>query len=431
MKRRSIPFIAILLLLSSSRSWAQTLVESEGETPAAIASPEKENRAVVRFAAVVQYVDGSIERVDASKARAALAFGAAIYEDERIQLGPDATLKIVTRQECVVVFHGEGLALAANREKPWRAKSAALRWICPEGKSETFVFQNLRYKLTGGEVLFEGPKLLMIAGQLRSSRTPEGGFSPRTLYTAENGAYLRAAKQSERTNWELNRSRKPPKETTKWAEPVVAHEPPEPAREKRERLLVGPFGAGGMIGFDVTPLGKEDLSGDGGRLQYHQKLDSGRSLVTAISLREFGTENRHGGSLSVGSTSIDTFAGLLEFGLRTQHDRIFSSFFRVGGGYLTSKIKVNRSDIGFASETEYEFYVASLTGGFDAIYCPSWLGSLGLNVGLEGQLLQSLGRGAKNDLDNFVPSSYPEESREPWSLTAFSVNLMLGLVYEF
>lgn len=420
-KRSPVPFIIAIVFAASLASAQDEAAEVPGQN-----EPEK---SLIRFAGVSQFAEGMIERIDASKARTPVSYQTAIYEDDRIQMSAGSTLKIVTRQDCIVVFHGEGLALAANREKPWRAKTSAVRWICPEGKSETFVFQNIRYKLTSGEVLIDGSKLLLVSGQLRASRTPEGGFAVRKLYSFDKGTYTIATAQDERASWEFHRSRKPPKESAAWPEPT--REIPEAAEVKTRRFLFGIVGSGGQVGYDVTPLGQDDMGGEGGRFQFHTKLESGRSFISSLTLGEFSSPNSQGSGTMVGKISNNVFLALLDFGLRSRHDRVFSSFFRAGGGVASTKIHVNRSDLGYVSENEYEFYVASLAGGFDAIYCPSWLGSLGLTAGVEAQLLHSLARGAKNTRVSSTPVSYPEESREPSSLTVFSVALMLGLAYEF
>ena len=132
-----------------------------------------------------------------------------------------------------------------------------------------------------------------------------------------------------------------------------------------------------------------------------------------------------------GKISNDLSIFLLEAGYRLKHDAVFSTYFRGGGGVVYPKITVNRLDIGFASENRYEFYVLSVSGGIDAIFCPSWLGSIGFYGGLEGQLLQSVARGGKKSYGQYVPIAYPEESREPSSLTSFTIDLMLGFVYQF
>lgn len=421
-------------LILASFAHAQTTPDGESpeanEPPSPEAPAPKDQKALIRYSGVVQFADGSIERVDASKARTQVAHGAAIYEDERLQLGESATLKIVTRQDCIAVLHGEGLALASNREKPWRLKAQAVRWICPEGKSETFVYQNLPYRITSGEVLLAGNKLIVLKGQLRTSKTPQGGFAARTSYTFAAGAYSRSEPQDEKTNRAFHLSRKPPKESVAWPEPPEEEKPPEP---KLSRLVFGPVSSGGQIGYDVTPLGEENLSGMGGRLQFHRRLESGRSLLVALTIRDMMNEERREKSAPtpVGKVSNDLFVMLLEAGARTKHEAIVSTFYRFGAGLAQPKIFVNRQDIGYSSDDKYEFWVVSATGGLDAIYCPPVFDSIGVTAGIEAQLIQSLGRGARESLGTHMPTSYPEESREPWSLTLFSLNLMLGLVYQF
>lgn len=422
---RDLLFITSLGLAVTSV--AQTDSETtETQEPAPVV--ERDKKSLIRYSGVVQYSDGTSERIDASKTRTPLAFGATIYEDERLQIGQDATLKIVTRQECIAVFHGAAVAQASNREKPWRTKAEAVRWICPEGRSETFVAQNLRYKITSGEVLIEGSKVIVLKGELRAAKTPAEGFALRTVYQVANGTFTAAPGQDEGTNWRFHRSRKPPRESTPWTEPVREEAPPPPATS---RFIFGPMGGNGMVGYDVTPLGQEELNGGGGRIQLHRRSGERGSLVGALTIRDLQDPTVKNSTLLAGKVTNDLSVFLLEGGWRSKHDSIFSPFFRAGGGLVYSRVNVNRQDIGYASENRYEFYVLSLAGGLDAIYCPTWLGSIGVYGGMEAQLMQSIGRGEKREYGQYSPTSYPEESREPWSLTTFVVNVMLGLVYQY
>lgn len=439
MKTIYLPFILTGLIVATVATIANAQpVAQPPETEAGAEIPkDQDKKALIRYSGVVQYADGSLERVDASKAKAPVAFGLTIYEDDRLQLGADSTLKIVTRQECIAVFHGEGVALASNREKPWRLKTNAVRWICPEGKIDTFQFQNFRYRITGGEVLIAGDKLILLSGELRATKTPEGGFTARTLYVLTNGTYSKVEPQDERAAWTFNQSRKPPKESTKWVEPKLPEVPPATKEQKKSRLLFTPVFGGAYLGYDVSSLNENEAKSEGGRIQYMRRLESGRSFLASISVRGVNPQDDTGGGSGSGSgpspktVSNDAFLMLLEGGWRDRHDSVFSSYLRLGAGYAKSRISVNRQDVNYRSETTYEFGVISAAGGVDVIYCPSIFDTLGLTAGIEAQGIQSLSRLGRESNANFSNTGSPPEAKEPSSLSMFGINIMLGLVYQF
>ena len=383
---------------------------------------------LIRVAAVAQYVRGKTERVDISQVHTPVEHGTPIYENDRIQLGADAILKFVTRPSCVGVAYGPGVVLAAHRELAWRIQAQALRWICPEGAHETFVLDGAQVDVQpGSEVLVDGRRLLILRGGVSSDSKLLAATTQPVLFGLSGKIWSPSDSATALDLWNLNHSRIPPLESLPWVRPRDADRPIQ------SRYVLGPLGGPGGVRYDNSDINQNDLDGDGARLQGQWRRGE-RSLIAALTYRNArnsSQNNQQGPPTASHSSELDLF--IVEMGYRTHHDRWWSPYYRAGVGRAKAKVQISRPDFGYYSRNEYDFYVVSAAGGIDVFLTPSWLRSVALYGGLEGQVIQSVARDQRKQLDapGGNPSGTPSEAQEPWSLTSFGVNVMLGLALQF
>ena len=391
-------------------------------------SPAKQN-SIIHFSGVVQNTRGRSEKVEVSGMRTVLEHGAPIYEDERIQSGADARLKIVTRSGCTAVFYGQGLAIAANYEKPWRSRESAVRWICPESASETFVVNGNRFELRQGEVLIVGTKLMVLKGDLKSAKNPTATFAAREIYSINNGAWTPEASQPELERWKFNQSHPPPREASSWSKPAVTEPPPD------SRFILGPLGGSTNVTYDNSNINQNGLSGDGFRIQYHRRKNQ-HSQIFAIAGRWASerSQNYSGQSQPKAQSNLETY--LVEYGYRMNHDHWWSPVARVGLGQTKAKVfNAVQSGNNLTSNYQTSLYVVSLAGGLDTLLTPSWFRPFGFYAGAEAQVIQSFLRGERANVDSgFSGAGTPPTSTEagqPSSMTAVSINIAMGLVFQW
>ena len=396
---------------------------------------------LIRFAALVQFSSGPVDRIDSQRMRSTLEFKTPIYEGDRFVLGDGAVLKLVSRNDCVAVIYGGAQGLAPEMEKPWRLKAPATRWICPAGAHDTVVINGARFSVggevgsnEGGELFIDGERLLVLSGHVELVKMP--GALPRLapLVFTRDGWSRETPEPPPSSVWRMNQKRKPPVESFSFA---MASDPPPPKPEaKKTRFILGPTGGSGSMSFDKGQLDKKGLSVDGARLQMQRKRGNG----SLIALVEFGSAQENSGNCQNGCPETNAHGNFfnLQLGYRFNHDRWWSPFVRGGGGVNHARVFVNTQGAGnfFSSDVDYEFYMLSLAAGFDAYYSPRWLGigsaGGGFYGGVDIDAARSLGRGARAVKNQSSSGSLSTSlADEPWGLTTFNLQLMLGLMLLF
>lgn len=395
---------------------------------------------LIRFAGLVQYVKGTADRIESSQSRTPLSFQMPLYEGERLQVAPGSTLKIVTRSGCTAVFYEQSRVVTPHVDKPWRVRAKALRWICPEGSGEKVELGPALLQIdaqSGGEFVLNDSRLLVLRGSVNSQVAEKG--QPQALPNhrllefrdpktpgAPTAQWVSVEPEpSPYETWLFNEQLDSPKESQ------VLEKPDRPITS---RWILTPVIGRGQIQYDQSGLNQKDLNGDGARIQMQHRWNAG-SLIVAIAfwgLRDKSRQSSPGNPPPPGASSeIESF--VLDAGYRFSHDRWWSPYFRAGLSVDKAKVQISRPDINYYSHSEYPFY--SLTGSFgiDAMYRPRWLNWFGLYAAAEAFLTQSLGRGARSNLDNnnWYTGPLPSEANEPWRLTEFGARIMLGTMLQF
>ncbi len=427
--------LLIAIALGSVTASAQESPGEEAETETEFEASKEGSlaeKSLIRFAALTQFVEGDVNKLDAQKVRTPVDFRTPIYEGERIQVARGGMLKLVTQSGCIAVFYGESTVLSPNREKPWRFKSEAVRWICPEGAKESVVSRGLPLEINSGEFFQDGRRLLVLRGQVstKESELP----TSRMLQFQNRGFKIVQPEPSSFDLWSFNEKRRPPQESTAVPKP----ETPKPKKieaPKNVRIIVGPTGGGGRLIYDNDSLSEDHLDSEGGRLQTHIRWGQG-SFILLYRHQSLNADYNKGGAGITPSEGVhnDSELDALEFGYRFNHDRWWSPYFRLGVGAEKPKIFVSLpgATSAYFSGTEYEFWMLTAAAGIDAQYSPQWLNWFGVYASADLNLQQSLGRGARKVFHEFNSSQGDvPEAGEPWRLTSVSLQLMLGLFVQF
>lgn len=428
------------------------------------------NGAVIKFAGVVQYIDGQSERVDARQMKVKIEHKFALYEGDRFAVADGSTLKFITRNDCVGVVYGPAQALTPELEKPWRIRAPALRWICPPGISETIVINNQVLDIggiEGGEILYDSNRLLNLHGQVIATHSKQK-LAPLTTHLLDGQIWRPLPSTIKEENkeslrliqleaWKFNQRRKSPSESNLVEKPADA--PPKIRIAREQRWIIGPTGGGGSVNFDNSELNQKDRSIGGGRFQFQKKRNQG-SWITLIEFssmndREEQGQNNYSGNFRPISTRSNLSS--LQFGYRFNHESWWSQFIRLGGGLERTRININSNSgsNSYNSDIEYDFYMVRLSYGLDAFYSPSWLffnqtssansthsnSGSGNNSGFDGgfyagidfnigQSLWRSDRNVKNENWN-ISTKKPPVAAEPWRLTTASIQMMFGLILLF
>lgn len=415
------------------------------------------NTKLIRYAGIVQFIQGEAERVDASGVKVTLDFKTPFYEGEHLRVAKAAMLKMVTRTDCTVVIYGPAQVYAPEAEKPWRAQAEAVRWICPKSAREVVSLQGVPLTVggaDGGELLSEGKKLLVLSGQVR-----DPADLPRLKILALKDSQWSAVDPEEKSMvaaWNFNQSRRAPIESAKLAMPPELNQAKiEPKAEpaKTVRWTLGPvLGPAAML-FDKGTINDSNLSVNGGRLQMQRAMqNSGRgSLIFVLEYLSFEDKSKNNGgggstNFNVPSTWQNTHGSFLnaQVGYRFKHDRWWSPYVSVGGGIDHAEVTINTNSAttNYNSDVDYEFYMLSLSGGLDAYYAPSWFRTGGVYAALGVDVARSIGRGARSVKSEYFGGSQggsngnggntkPDIADEPWALTSVNLNVNLGLMLQF
>lgn len=398
-------------------------------------STTRDKKSIIRFAGIVQFIEGTAERVDSQRLRVKFAHKSPIFEGERFSISNGSVLKFITRNDCIAVIYGSANVLAPEMEKNWQVNSSAMRWICPIGAIDKVSFGNSTFIVggpSGGEFFIEGNRLIVLSGHVDALKT-NGEFPRLTLLTKDGQKWKRILPPAAPiASWKFNQSRKAPFESFLFDRP---NDPTPPKVEpKNSRWILGPTKGGANFKLDKSDLSQNDRSIDGARLQAQFKRNRG-SLIALFEFSSMGDHQSGYGPNYAPPSSIRSNLLSLQLGYRFDHDRWWSQFVRVGGGLERARITLNSNNGSnyYNSNIEYEFYMLRISYGIDAYYSPSWLSSVGIYAGIDLNAAQSVGRGARsvNNQNSNPGNANPSIADEPWALTTISGQMMLGLMLLF
>jgi hypothetical protein len=422
-RRRSWVVLVLLFALSHFSPSASRAETAENPESASASIP---------FSGIVQHAKGRSEKIETKTTRSSLGFRSLLHEGDRVRVAASSTLKIVTREGCTAVVYGPAQITTPIGKKPWRIQGAAVRWICPENRSDNFVHNQSRFQVHSGDVLVDGAKALALNGRITVFNPEPLPLETMKLYRNQKKSWALDSPQPHAYElWLLNESRTAPKESRDLAKPDG---PPG------SRLIFSPMSGAGLSTYDVGYLDETSLELNGARIQLQRPWQTSRgqgSLIASFmarGMRDLAKQGEPDKPSPIGTaTDSDLFA--LELGYRFDHARWWSPVVRAGLGVQHIQVQINRSDIGFFDRTEYKFYCVMASAGLEAQYSPRFISWLGLYAGAELQVIQSLVRdGAVNKLDhgNYgTGNDTPPEAREPWRLTNISGQFMLGLFLQF
>ena len=419
-------FILISVLFFSLAALGQTT-----ETP----QPEIDQKALIRFAAIVQYSNGFVYKSELNRSKTALEFKSSLFEGERFIIGKNSSVKFVTRENCTVVVYSnssEAQVLTPLIEKPWRIKSDGLRWICPADAREVISFRGTTIELmpsaAGSEFLIDGNRLLVLRGQIQSA-SDEKVLASGKLYHFQDKKWQAVEPElSAYELWRVNQSSPPPKESMDW---------PVPDKPITSRWILTPQFGSGRVYYDNHDLNQDQLTSNGARIQMQRRWGEG-SLIATVSFHEAQDKSKQGSQDSPQPQGVSNDLNLftLEAGYRFHHEKWWSPFVRFGVGADKAKIQIARQDVNYYSGYNYQFYTVNAAFGIDSLYRPKWLNWFGLYAGADIDIAQSVARDAARSNDsgsgnNSGNSSPPPEANEPWRLTEIYAEIMLGAFLQF
>ena len=410
---------------------APSLARTEESPPTTLTAESIQNKSLIRFAAIVQFTNGGVARVDAQRARTPLKFQSTLHEGERFATDAGATLKFVARSECTAVVYGESQGQTPNMELPWRLNAESARWICPPSTRETVLIGEDRFEIEGGEFLIDKTRLLVLRGRVAVGSGAEAALELPTqkLLTRQTDGWKETQTEvsSSLAIWEFNRSLKPPAESTDLPEPE------RPPAIKNTRVILGPMGGGGGTHFDNKEIDSDDLGGNGARLQVQRKFGRG-SLLASISYLDLEKDSQKN---QVGVTPPDGIYSRasvfsVEAGYRMYHEKWWSPYARGGLGVAKAKVNIQAfQSANYGSNIEYEFYVATVAAGMDLYYSPRRLSWFGVYTGAEIHLPTSFAKAGRTVNHESTSGTKPKSADEPGSLTTTALQLIFGLMILF
>lgn len=339
----------------------------------------------IRFAALVQFTEGTVDRIDLRNNHQTLKFQDAVYEDEHLSIETNAYVKLVTRERCIGVVYGPGDVFAAKAEKPWRIQASTVRWMCPEGTTSQLALElpsgTLNIETNGAEFFVTENRLLILRGSPKVNTLTQP-LKPMALYALDKKPIQSV--QPAATPWDIyqfNNRQPAPKES------LVLNKPDRPKTVANTRVMLGPIGGGGGLTHDQGDFNQDDLSSNGGRLTVQMRHGK-RSWIIALNIaRELSADEEKKNNQqpntpnnsypAPGKSASRVKMPGLEFGLRFQHERWWSPYLRAGVAQFSNELSA-RSMSNQYSQTHHEYIGVTGAGGLEAIYSPGWLPWLGI-----------------------------------------------------
>lgn len=371
--------------------------------------------APLKVTGVIQYVEGLATRAEPSGETAELDYQSPVYENDEIT--SSNVVKVVLRNGCLIAARG---ATKITVARPLKIKGPSIRVVCSDhARPELFNLNDDAVSMANGELLaLKDSRVLLVNGQARVGRT---ALPLRKLVKLEKGVAT-PVDLSEADLRELNLSEKPPRESFVW---------PAPARTYSTRVMFGPSFEFEHALFIVKEYNQNKLRGVGPRLQFQFKTHDDHAFIVMLEQNE--TEDpalrTSPDSPPIAGANSRFERYLLEIGRRSSFDRWWSPYWRVGLGFVKAKVAYDDFNFG-SSRYDYEFYAVSAAYGLDAHLSPSFIKPFGVYVGAEGQVIQSVFRGARFNEDVGYYQS-PKLPREPWSLTLLNAGFNAGLELYF
>ncbi len=388
-----------------------------------------ETKKLVSFEAFVQFSEGT---VSLGSEREAVKYGTPIYEDSKIKLEKSATLKFVTKQNCVVVTYGEGDVAGPLAEKPWRITTRAARFLCPDKNEEKFVFHGIEIT-PEGETLFDvSGKIFVITGRARLTQT----LASRHIYQYSKALITSEPnQQTPQAQYDFDNLYKIPREGEKLVKPKLV-------TPDNYRITFGPEFGPSILLHANGYLNHYDYSSSGPSLQFTFRNDQA-GIILGLHYLETESQNQSGNynnnnNGSNNSNSSDRLRNLgADVGYRFDFDRWWSPFARGGVTWEQNELYINSGSncnncSGYFSDQTFNYIGLSASIGIDALVRPSWLGGLGVFASTEIQLNQTV-ISTKQTVNNIQDngSSPKEADNDKGFILDFNGIVHLGLLYQF
>jgi hypothetical protein len=310
---RSLPlFLFVAINGLSHRATAQEL---------GLATPSKD--AVLKVAALTQYVEGHVVRTETSGVQTDIIYQTGIYEGDRVETSAGSVAKFVSRTGCLFTLRGEGALAAPVDKKPWRMRAESLRLLCRDRTvAETFGVANVPLSLKNGEVLFltnrsnekSDLRAILLSGAASIHGKP---LELHKLYSVETSTISEVSSQPDDAELrQLNLDQKPPRESYVW---------PEPDKKYTVRFIFGPVMSFDHVAYDNNDLSQTGLKGVNPRFQLHVRTRDDRSLIFAVTFRDAdkkSDQNSYGPPPNGAANALSQ--SMFEFGFRNRHDRWWS-----------------------------------------------------------------------------------------------------------
>ncbi len=414
-------------------------------------TPPKESKKLISFEGFVQFAEGTSSVLSLGGEKEEVKYSTPIYEDTKIKLESNATIKFVTRQNCIVVAYGEGSLVGPQGEKPWRLTTKAVRFLCAEKSEEKFNFHGVEIT-PQGEILFEMTgKIFVVTGIAKLSQT----LSSRKIYQiSKTGINLDPANQSPQAQYNFDNLYKIPREGEKLLKPKTAI-------PIKYRLSFGPEFGPGIVIHANGYLNHYDYASGGPRLQFsfrdrdrdrdrdHDNSHD-REGAYIIGFRYLQTDdhkNNSGGNYNYTPNGVVASDRLRSFGLdggyRFHFDRWWSPFVHAGVTWMRNELNINSSVAGnncgsscggYHSEQVLDYFGVSAGFGYDMLYRPTWLGGLGIFASTELELNQTVHPTTKSDRNvqsNTFGSVPNEATNEHGLISNLNALVHFGLLYQF
>ncbi len=419
--------IYIFLILASNSALAQQ-VDLTKTLPSKVEAPQKK---LVAFEGYVQFTDGANQILNSSGEHIDLKYGTAIYEAIKIKV--DKTLKLVTRENCVVILYGDGQFESPQAEKPWRIPTRAARFICPESSKEKFNFHGIDLVVQGETLVDNSGKIFVVTGSAMSSQPMQS----RRIYQFNKGSInFDPEAQQAQAQYDFDNEYKVPREGEKLKKP-------KPAAPNKYRMMLGPeFGPSVLLHANGL-LNHYDYSANGPRLLFTFR-DTIPGLMIGLHYLEIKnkSDNNYPGGSQQGLTVSDNVKSFnLDAGYRFNFQRWWSPFVRAGVIWQRNEIRMDQnsfafncgSNCGFHSDRIFDYFGLSAAYGIDAFLRPSWLIGLGLYASAEIELNQTIHPTTEvNKSQQFSNNREPNEAtNEHGFISNFNGLVSLGVLFEF
>jgi hypothetical protein len=356
-----------------------------------------------------------------------------IYEGQGFVLGPGSRIKIATRERCTLVIYGPGRLRTRELkgQSEWALNARAWRSICPEGSTAT---------------LNENRVAIASQGELVAGPTADGSTR---WYVAKRGHQslgaieIRPGEVAVRTGATFSRLRPQPHPYSVYLfdglfpAPQESEPLPKPLRPLSTTVTLAPGIGRGFARYDnpqltVPPSGAGSIS----LLIYNQIPEENRFWPGGIFVTALSFSGLNGPSSVDSSTDPDEYSDSslfsIEGGGRLTPSWI-SPFARIGVGFDSTRIFVQRPDLGVTNRARYEFYQLTVAAGVDALVTPfRQFPFIGLYGAAEWRLETTLFRGGRYlESQSGTPDPAPEELDEPQRLTKFIGLFRMGASVQF